>query len=192
MPSLNYALKEWSVAIDALAKGQSILLLRKGGIREQGGAFQVPYTQVLLYPTVEHQKLDQIRPIYQQQQSITTQAEPKAQPKAESSIQLTAWANIEKVFQLTQASQVQALEPFHIWTKTFINERLQWKKRHPLQALLLRVYRLETPVTLTWQQSFGGCRSWIDMGQTITATQSLPALDNQAYQQQYQAIISAL
>jgi len=50
----THALKEWAVAVDALEQGKTIMLLRKGGIHEQGGRF-VAQNQILLYPTHEHQ-----------------------------------------------------------------------------------------------------------------------------------------
>ena len=34
-------LKEWAITVDALAQGQQILLLRKGGIHESGKDFRV-------------------------------------------------------------------------------------------------------------------------------------------------------
>ena len=51
-----HALKEWAVAVNALESGKTIMLLRKGGIHERGGRFQVAHEQVLLYPTYEHQQ----------------------------------------------------------------------------------------------------------------------------------------
>ncbi|BCX07554.1 MAG: hypothetical protein KatS3mg066_1413 [Fischerella sp.] len=36
-----HALKEWAVAVTALEAGKTIMLLRKGGIHERNGRFQV-------------------------------------------------------------------------------------------------------------------------------------------------------
>ncbi|NJL44810.1 MAG: DUF1802 family protein [Leptolyngbyaceae cyanobacterium SM2_3_12] len=38
---IDWALKEWDAAVTALGQGQTVLLLRKGGIREQAGQFSV-------------------------------------------------------------------------------------------------------------------------------------------------------
>ena len=43
------ALKEWAVTVRALAQGQQILLLRKGGIHEEGKDFRVIHPEFLLY-----------------------------------------------------------------------------------------------------------------------------------------------
>ena len=186
MPSLKFALKEWSAAIDALVQGQSNLLLRKGGIREQGGKFQVPHSQVLLYPTLEHQKLDQLKPKYRKQ------IQPETSGGTTQTISIKAWATIDHIFQISQTQQIQDLAPFHIWTEQFVAERLQWKKQQPLHVLLLRTYRLERPKTLTWQTSYGGCRSWIEINAPIEAPQTHPALDDQTYQNQRKIILSVL
>lgn len=45
----THALKEWAVAVDVLEQGKMIMLLRKGGIKEEGNCFQVVDDQVLLY-----------------------------------------------------------------------------------------------------------------------------------------------
>jgi len=48
---LRHALKEWAVTCRALAEGRQAILLRKGGIGEAGGAFQVEHTRFWLLPT---------------------------------------------------------------------------------------------------------------------------------------------
>ena len=59
------ALKEWAVTVKALAEGQQILLLRKGGIHEESKDFRVIHPEFLLYPTFEHQREDLLREEYQ-------------------------------------------------------------------------------------------------------------------------------
>nr|MBA3388492.1 DUF1802 family protein [Rubrobacter sp.] len=54
MDSLQHALKEWAVAVRALERGDTALVVRKGGIREK--AFAVPETRFLLLPGYEHQR----------------------------------------------------------------------------------------------------------------------------------------
>ena len=60
----THALKEWAVATDVLERGETILLLRKGGIREEGKHFRVAHDEVLLYPTYEHQQPHLLKPQY--------------------------------------------------------------------------------------------------------------------------------
>ena len=45
-------------------RGEQVLLLRKGGIREK--EFKIQHDEFLFYPTYEHQKSDLLKPQYQQ------------------------------------------------------------------------------------------------------------------------------
>ena len=47
----DIGLKEWSVIIEALGRGDQIILLRKGGISEATRRFTVSHDEFFLYPT---------------------------------------------------------------------------------------------------------------------------------------------
>jgi hypothetical protein len=177
MTYLNAALKEWAVAIDALLAGETILLLRKGGIREMGGQFRVTHDQVLLYPTYEHQRSHLLK--------SGKQPEP-----APAQVNLKAWVQITNVLQVSAAVQLQRLLPFHIWTEQFATERLQWKPQQPLSVLLLRVYTLPQAIPLT--QLERGCRSWIELDPPIKVSEVRPVLSQAVYERRSQQVIAAL
>src|SRR6202007_2664092 len=50
------AFKEWAVTVRALAEGEQLLTLRKGGIREPEKHFKLEYERFFLYPTLDHQR----------------------------------------------------------------------------------------------------------------------------------------
>ena len=50
----EYALKEWAVTIAALAAGDQVLIVRKGGIGEK--RFELPHPRFYLFPTYAHQR----------------------------------------------------------------------------------------------------------------------------------------
>src|SRR6476469_947176 len=54
---LAIALKEWATVCHALETGRQMLLLRKGGIYEAAGEFELENPQFLLFPTYLHQNL---------------------------------------------------------------------------------------------------------------------------------------
>ena len=58
----SIALKEWAAVVEALARGQQTLLLRKGGVGDPGETFELAHREFFLFPTFEHQKREQIRP----------------------------------------------------------------------------------------------------------------------------------
>ncbi len=55
------ALKEWAVTVRALAEGEQLVTLRKGGIRETDKHFRLEHSRFFLYPTFDHQSYDLVR-----------------------------------------------------------------------------------------------------------------------------------
>src|SRR5271154_4893658 len=64
LPSqIAVALKEWATVCRALESGRQILLLRKGGIYEAAGEFELEHRRFLLFPTFLHQNLAMLKPV---------------------------------------------------------------------------------------------------------------------------------
>ncbi|MEA2310971.1 MAG: hypothetical protein QOE28_939, partial [Solirubrobacteraceae bacterium] len=59
------AFKEWAVTVRALAEGEQLVTLRKGGIREPGKHFELDHDRFFLYPTFDHQRNDLVRESHQ-------------------------------------------------------------------------------------------------------------------------------
>ena len=177
MPSTStHALKEWAVAVNALEQGKTIMLLRKGGIQEQGGRFQVANNQILLYPTYEHQQPFLLR------QEYAEQVTPVASGWHPETIRIGSWAEITDIMPVTDETIVRALLPFHVWNEQFISDRLKWKPRQPLYVLLLRTYKLAQTHFIPYRSEYGGCKSWIDLAELISI-EGVPVLDDIAYTQ---------
>ncbi len=179
---LQNALKEWAVAVDALGQGQTILLLRKGGIREVGNRFQVPHQRVWLYPTYEHQKPNLLK--LQWAKQVT----PVAAGWHPTQVTIQMWADIAHIWSVYNQQPIESLLPFHIWNQQFVTERFRWKPSQPLHLLLLRVHRLVTPVQIDWQSDYGGCRSWLTLKTPLETKASMPVLDEQTWSTAVQRI----
>ncbi|MBW4442259.1 MAG: DUF1802 family protein [Plectolyngbya sp. WJT66-NPBG17] len=170
---MKQALKEWSIAVKALEQGETILLLRKGGIREEKGRFEVPFRRVLLYPTYEHQD-----PTLLKQPNLVDLVESGWHP---DTIEISSIAEITDVIQVSDPEVVRSLLPFHIWNDRFVEERLKWKSRSPLYLLLLRVFRLPEPQMIAYRDAYGGCRSWIEIDD-VNVDRAVPVLSESEYQ----------
>ncbi|HEY9630059.1 MAG TPA: DUF1802 family protein [Coleofasciculaceae cyanobacterium] len=177
---LTAALKEWAIAVDALTQGSTILLLRKGGIREQ--SFAIAHAHVWLYPTYEHQKPHLLKPEYGRQ---VVPVESGWHPET---VPIQAWAEITHVFEVCEGETIAALLPFHIWNEAFVSERLKWKARSPLSVLLLRVYGLPQPQSIPYRAEYGGCKSWIELQSKLSPEIAKPVLTDDAYREQVEAI----
>jgi len=181
----NYALKEWDIAIQALEMGETIMLLRKGGIREQGGKFKVDHDQILLYPTFEHQKPTLLKPEY------ANLVQPVASGWHPETVKISSFAEITNILSWNNAqdeSLINSLIKYHIWNQAFVRDRLQFKPDQPLYILLLRTYKLEKVYNIAYHPSYGGCRSWIDLKETISLENMVPILMQEDYDQQVSTI----
>lgn len=176
------ALKEWAVAVEALAQGKTIMLLRKGGIKEAGKRFQVAHDQILLYPTYEHQQPNLLKAEY------ANQVKPVNSGWHPETVLISSWAKITDILQVSEHSTVAALLPYHIWNEQFAEERFNWKPSQPIYVLLLRVYQLIEPMKISYQQEYGGCRSWIDLVESISIKDILPVLTDKEYSRKVREI----
>ena len=181
------ALKEWAITCRALADGEQILLLRKGGIHEDGKDFRVIHPEFLLYPTYEHQREDLLKPDSQPAlQRLLTDV-----PKSDF-ITFSHWARAEEIIEVEAQEKVDDLAPFHIWTDEYAQSRLRWKPMLPLSILLLRVYRMERPVTVPYIKEYGGCTSWVEILPRIDLGDLKPVLDDDRFREQVDAIKGSL
>ncbi|HLO47201.1 MAG TPA: DUF1802 family protein [Kamptonema sp.] len=186
MKSIASALKEWNVAVNALETGKTIVLLRKGGIREDGGHFNVTHQQVLLYPTFEHQQPELLKPEYASQvKTVESGWHPET-------IRIGSWAEITDTFLIAYEPAIAALFPYHIWNEKFVSDRLKWKASQPIYILLLRTYQLRKPQEISYSSAYGGCRSWIDLAEPIAINDSLPILSDQEYIEKSNKIRNAM
>jgi hypothetical protein len=189
MAGMQAALKEWTIAIDALLQGQQILLVRKGGIQERGGQFRLAHNPVLLFPTRIHQRPYGLQRPWRDRAAAGA---PHPSVPAGSPLQVKGWAEITHILPVQSPEQVEQLQAHHIWTRAWAVERLAWQPQRPAFGLLLRVYRLTQPQTIPTDPSYGGCRSWITLKQPIDVANSQPVLSAWAYQQRVEAVQAVL
>jgi len=175
MKSIASALKEWNVAVNALETGKTIVLLRKGGIREDGGHFNVNHQQVLLYPTFEHQQPELLKPEY------ATQVKTVESGWHPETVRIGGWGEITDALLIAYEPAIAALFPYHIWNEQFVRDRLKWKPNQPIYILLLRTYQLAKPQEIPYSPAYSGCRSWIDLAAPIAIEESVPVLSDKEY-----------
>jgi hypothetical protein len=183
------AFKEWAVIVRALLEGEQILDVRKGGLREDGRHFGVHSSRVWLYPTTEHQRPELLKPAYRHTIGLAA-GSPVGEP-----ITIPGWADVVGVATLTDPEQLAALDSKLIWTLDYAESRLNWKKRDPLWVLMLRVHRLREPVSVPWNEDYGGCTSWVDLAglpDDPTEPPSEPALSDTAFKARMKGVIDAL
>ena len=171
------ALKEWAVAVKALAEGAQVLALRKGGIHREDRDFRIMHPQFLLFPTFEHQKAELLKPGYHGDLRDTLQ-----ERGAPAQVTISYWTEVTAKFELRDESALDRLSPFHIWTGSYARKRLHWRPKQPLTVALLRVYRLQEPQTIPLLNEYEGCKSWVDLGCEVPLGNMVPVLDDSQYE----------
>ncbi len=175
MDSLQHALKEWAVAVRALERGETALVVRKGGIREK--AFAVPKTRFLFFKSYEHQNPDQLKPLYHDLLwSIPERRDDEP-------VVFTSFAEVQGAYEVSEADELEALDLYHIWTHEYAESRLKWRPKKPLTVLVLRAYLLAEPVEVPYRAEYGGCKSWIELEESVPTAGSRPALDDAAFKE---------
>ena len=198
------AFKEWAVTVRALAEGEQLITLRKGGIRETDKRFRVEQDRFFLYPTYDHQRHDLVRESHipelsrALEEGVWADGEPPVQtlgcdnidriPQPDR-VRIRAWAELAGHYTITDPRCVDALSPFYVWSTDYAEKRLEWKRRHPLHVLLLRTYRIPRPVTVRVKDEYGGCRSWLELQRDLPF-EGTPVLSDDEFERAAEAIRS--
>jgi hypothetical protein len=173
LDSLQHALKEWAVAVRALERGETALVVRKGGIREK--TFAVPQTRFLLLPGYEHQRPELLKREYRSlMDGIPDLAD-------DGPLRFTSFAEVEGAYEISEAERLSALDPYHIWTPEYAESRFKWRPKKPLTVLVLRTYVLPDTVELPHRDEYGGCKSWIGLTRGISVEGARPALSDEDF-----------
>ncbi len=177
---MSPAFKEWHVIVEALGAGEQILILRKGGIAEDGGGFAVKAASFWLFPTHFHEQLAKTKPAAQK---FFTHSQPKNGP-----IHLRYFAEVVQQTFLSDWAAVARLDAFHLWTEETIRERFNWATPPGLHAFAVRVHRLVQPALLEVTPEMSGCKSWVDVPLDFAACASEPVLSDNAFAEKLESL----
>lgn len=165
------AFKEWAIVVDALGRGEQIFILRKGGIHEGRGGFQMEHSEFLFFPTLFHQQRESVTARGQQRYD---EIAPFLPPP--SVLRLGYWAQVVEHRRLDDAATVQRLAGQHIWREDVLAERFAWGRQEGIYAIAVRVHRLPMIIELPMLAEYGGCKSWIEVAHPVMTAGSTPVL----------------
>ena len=174
--SCNVALKEWAVTIRAMALGDQIIIVRKGGIHQDDKEFRIIHPSFLLFPTYEHQKLDLLKPSVQK--DLITPLEDSFNA---NEIEFQYWAKVTDVYELRDSETLSKISSFHHWTEEYVKSRFHWRPSQALTVAFLRVFQLEEKMNVPRTPAFSGCKSWVELDDHIPIMETQPVLSDQEY-----------
>ena len=166
--NIQLACKEWASVCAALASGRQSLLLRKGGIAEPTGDFQVQAKWFWLYPTYVHQQQNQLR----ETQWLETGEMFKPHEKK---ILFFHLAEVVETFQFTKFDILEKLEPFHVLSKDCVSSRFAYRTPG-LTVMLVRIHKVATPVEIDETPFYLGCKSWVNLVDPLAVSATSPVL----------------
>ncbi len=151
------ALKEWATVITALENGDQTVLLRKGGILETASGFQVEDRKFFLFPTYEHQDNSSLK-----SQFYRYLADVREQKPRDGFNRITSYAEVLEECDISSMGIIEKLSDFHIWSESYIVERMNWMPEKSMTAIFLKTYKI-SPVEISVLPEYHGCKSWIEL-----------------------------
>jgi hypothetical protein len=167
------ALKEWAVLVDAMARGEIVAMVRKGGIREQRAGFSVRHDRFLFYPTFFHEKANELAPRYAAE--LETSHAKKPDP---GTICIEYVADVVGLWAVTELEALRGIEGEHGMAWTAVESRFHYKNKPGVQVIAARVARLPRPVVVPETRRYLGCVSWVELDAEVDVSGAAPVLDD--------------
>lgn len=152
------ALKEWSSVVQALGRGEQVVLIRKGGIADP--KFGVEAQQFYLYPTYFHQGENEHRP----------------------SVTVTHWCEVVRTWSVRDLDGLQRLQKFVALPHETLEARYRFRPDQALHIIGVRTFALPHPAEVAFREQYAGCLSWISLDDEIDVDGSAPVLSDEALQ----------
>src|SRR5579872_4732425 len=184
LTSNRFAFKEWAVNCAALAEGRQSLLLRKGGIHERNGRFEVEHNEFWLFPTRFHQNPDELREEHRALLDSIGQ-EPAG------TVPISLYAVVEEAIQVRDETLLPRLTELQILAGPTVSERFHYSEPG-LFVVLVRICKRAETIPLADSPHFAGCRTWVDLGRDLPTEGLRPVLSDADRMAQFDAVRRAL
>lgn len=181
------ALKEWAVLVDAMARGDVIAMVRKGGIREQRAGFKVRHDRFVLYPTYFHEKAAELA-----ERFLPTLEAAHVRRPAAGRIRIELVASVAAVWPVSDLALLAPIAGEHGLNAAAVAARFHYKGRPGVQVVAVRVARLHEPVELDDLPRYAGCVSWIALDDALAVAGAEPVLDDATFARRLRALHAAL
>ncbi len=167
---LRYALKEWAVICKALAEGRQALVLRKGGIAEPEGEFQIEHRRFWLFPTYLHQERAGLQ---HDAWSLLEQAQADKPPAGV--VRLTHFAEVTGVYRVRERVRALVLGHLHLWSSQAVAKRFDYRVPE-IFIVPVRVWKAAQTVEIRDTEFYQGCKSWVELDRELPTAGATPVL----------------
>jgi hypothetical protein len=167
---LKHAFKEWAVICKALAEGRQALIIRKGGIAEPEGDFQVEHNRFWLFPTSVHQQRAGV-----QEEALPLLEAALAERPPAGVVRLSHFAEVGGVYRLHTLPPALLLSHLHLWSNDTVAERFTYRSPG-LYVIPVRVWKAAEVFELPDTPHYQGCRSWVELERELPTAGATPVL----------------
>jgi hypothetical protein len=181
------ALKEWAVLCDAMARGDIVAMVRKGGIREQRSGFAVRHDRFLLYPTFFHARESELAPRFREMLTSADAAQPPS-----GMVRLSLVADVAAVWHVHDLDALRAMEQEQGLAWSAVESRFNYRGVPGVQVVAVRVSRLPATAELPEARRYAGCVSWVELDDEVDISVASPALEPSTFDARLARLHSAL
>lgn len=166
----RFALKEGAAVCGRLGRGEIVVLLRKGGLRDSRDGFRTERREFFLFPTRFH-------------------AEGAPPPEA---VDLELYAEVVDDVHVEDLDRLRRLDGLHALAWEDVVKRFHYGRAPGLHALTLRAHRLARPARVENARAYDGCVSWVELDRERDVETAGPALEDAAFEERRGAARKAL
>ena len=177
LPAVGF--KEWALVCESMLRGETSLIVRKGGIAEGKEGFRFKHSQFFLFPTSFHEQVDQTR----------LDAARALEPELES-ITIEAFAYVEFTLWVSDLLTIEPLSQFHVLRPGLLEKLFNQDDVKGLHLAFVRIFRVIPSWQLNFQSPFGGCRSWVDLPTPSPDLVCRPVLSNSEHERRRELVES--
>jgi len=172
------ALKERAGVVNALVDGVQTVLVRSPDLAPRGEDGRFP-----LYPSYSHQRLDRYDPRHERYYHVST-------TKPDAGVPIRATARVVEEFAV-ESADLEALAPHYVYSADGLRDKYDLGSGGD-NVRLLRVAALETPRLIEERGDYRGCRTWIELDESVGLGPATPVLDDAAFEERAAAVRAAL
>ena len=172
------ALKEWAVLVDAMARGDIIAMVRKGGIREHRSGFTVRHERFVLYPTYFHENTADLAARFH-----PTLADSHARRPPDGTIRVSHLVQVRAVWNITDPSLLSAVAHEHGLAPRAVESRFHYRGTSSVRLVAVRTLALANPAEIAEAPRYAGCVSWLELDRDIVTDGARPVIDDHLLQQ---------
>ena len=165
------ALKEWAVLIDAMARGDIIAMVRKGGIREHRAGFTVRHDRFLLYPTYFHENVGHLAERFHPALDESHARRPPA-----GRVRVASLAEVLAVWKITDAALLPRIADEHGLAPEAVESRFHYRGTPHVRLIAVRTLALAEPADLPEAPRYAGCVSWLELDADVSVEHARPVV----------------